>query len=250
MLKKMLLCVGAVVLLFVAYVIRVLTAPPPLLVANVMDLEQIERISKYRSCVGHVTVPQDEREGARSMKAYVDVKAEYGKANTVAIYAPYDGYVSILRDEPEQGLEGEIWLSPVRTFLPLGLWNFSVQHIHPREDLTVGSRVLAGEVLGYAAVDDTPYGRTFDLVYGKLGLPPKRIDNWTGPFADLDFLFDHMTDEVFAEYQQYGISSREMLYISKEERDRDPCTYQGEGPYFEAQEDQDNWAVLQEQHSE
>lgn len=249
MIKKVLLGVGTLILLAILFIgsswLLAMTAPAPQIIANVMDLEQIERISKYRSCTGHVTVPQDERESARSMKTYVDVKWEYAFENTVAIYAPFDGYISIIREEPEHGLEGEIWLSPVRTFMPIGVWSFSVQHIIPREDLRIGSYVRAGEVLGYAGVEQTEYGRTFDLVYGKLGIPTTRVDNWTNPFADLSFLFAHMTDDVFSEYQDHGISSRDMLQVTKEERDRDPCRYQGEGPYFENLEHQENWVVLQ-----
>lgn len=221
--------------------------PPPLLVSNFVNLDKVEKFSRYRSCAGHVTVPQDEREGKRNMKLYVWVKPEYIGENTVEVYSPYDGYVSVIRDEPELGLEGEIWISPKPVFAmlpPIGIWSFSVQHIYVREDLKAGDEIKAGEFLGWAAVPDE-MGRSFDIVYGKLGLPPKTIDNWTNPFADLDFVFNHMTDEVFAEYQKAEISSREELLISKEERDQNPCVYRDGGPYFENQQGADNWVFLQ-----
>ena len=71
---------------------------------------------------------------------------------------------------------------------------------------------------------------SFDIVYGKSGFPPKKIDNWTGPFADLDSVFNHMSDVVLKEYRESGVSTEELIVI-KEERDQNPCQYKDEGPY-------------------
>lgn len=250
MIRKILIGAGAVIVVAIAAVFLVFmwgrNLEPPLIVANVTELDKIQRISRYRSCAGHVTVPQDGREMRRNMKHYYWVKPEYNKSNEVAIYAPYDGYVSTLRDEPGLGLEGEIWISPYKIFAllpPIGVWNFSVQHIDVRKDLRMGDAVTAGELLGYAALSEGR-GDSFDIVYAKLGLLPTRIDNWTNPFADLDSIFNYMSDDVFAEYQEKGIDSLGDIIISKEERDQDLCEYQGEGPYFENQKDADNWVVF------
>lgn len=216
--------------------------PPPLLTANFTDLDKIEKISRYRSCAGHVTVPQRSSESRRNMKHYFWVKPEYNKPQTVEIYSPYNGYVADIRSEPELGLEGEIWISPKKMLFmapPFGVWSFSVQHIDIKPGLKVGDQVRAGELIGWMAGKDS-----FDIVYGKIGIPPTKVDNWTNPFADLDSVFSHMIDEVFAEYQQNGVSSREDFFISKEERDRNLCVYQGEGPYFEDQFSEDNWVLL------
>lgn len=220
--------------------------PPPLFVANFTELDKIEKISRYRSCAGHVTVPQDGREARRNMKHYFWVKPEYNKSRTVEIYSPYDGYVADIRSDFKENLEGEIWISPQKIFFmvpPLGVWNFSVQHIDIRPDLKLGDRVEAGELIGWLAASEER-GGSFDIVYAKSGFPPKRIDNWTNPFADLDSVFNHMSDEAFAEYQKKGIAPRERFLISKEERDQNLCEYSGEGPYFVNQEDPDNWVVL------
>ncbi|MBI2051032.1 MAG: hypothetical protein HYT31_04510, partial [Parcubacteria group bacterium] len=205
MLKKVLIAIGGLVLLLVAAVLvslaRARAVPAPTIIANVTELDKIEKISRYRSCAGHVTVPQDGREARRNMKHYFWVKPEYNRSNEVAIYSPYDGYVSIKRSEPELKLEGEIWIAPKRMFAllpPVGMWNFSVQHIAVRDDLRVGDKVMAGELIGYAALSEER-GDSFDIVYAKLGFPPKRIDNWTAPFADLDSIFNHMSGEVLAE---------------------------------------------------
>jgi hypothetical protein len=113
-----------------------------------------------------------------------------------------------------------------------------------RNDLHQGSEVKAGELLGYAA-SDKRVGGSFDIVYAKFGFPLKTIDNWTAPFADLDSVFNHMTDEVFAEYEGKGVTSKEDFIISKEERDQNLCQYQGEGPYFMNQEAEENSVKFQ-----
>lgn len=219
---------------------------PPVITANFVDLNKIEKISKYRSCAGHVTVPQDQREGRRNMKHYFWVKPEYNQNKTIEIYSPYDGYVADLRSDPNENLEGEIWITPMQIFAmvpPFGVWSFSVQHIDVISDLKLGNKVKAGELIGWAAISEKR-GDSFDIVYGKSGFPPKKIDGWTAPFSDLDSVFDHMSDSVLAEYRRKGISKDDLL-ISKAERDQNPCRYQGEGPHFDSQEDSDNWAVLQ-----
>lgn len=107
----------------------------------------------------------------------------------------------------------------------------------------MGSEVKAGELIGYAALSEKR-GDSFDIVYGKMSMIPTKIDNWTNPFVDLDSVFNHMADAVFAQYQKKGITSREDIITSKEKRDQNPCQYMGEGPYFSNQEDSDNWVLL------
>jgi len=220
--------------------------PPPELVANFVDLNNITKISKFRSCVGHVTVPQDQRETKRSMKHYFWVKPEFVGTDTVKIYSPYDGYISEVRSDPNEQLEGEVWIVPKRAlpFLPpLGIWQFSVQHIIVREDLKRGSEVKAGDIIGYAAVPEENRA-SFDIVYAKQADIPKMVDNWNSPFTNLDSVFNHMSEEVFNQYQSRGISSKDAFVITKEVRDSNPCQYQGEGLYFTNQEDSDNWVFL------
>lgn len=220
-------------------------SPAPEITANFTDLNKIEKISRYRSCAGHITVPQDGREAKRNMKHYFWVKPQYNKPKTVEIYSPYDGYVADMRSDPKEGLEGEIWISTQKIFAmvpPFGVWSFSVQHIDIKDSLKRGDKVKAGDLIGWAALSEKR-GDSFDIVYGKSGMPPKRIDNWTDPFADLDSVFSHMNSSAFADYTKKGIHKEELI-ISREERDKNPCEYQGEGPYFTNQEDPDNWVIL------
>lgn len=248
--KKVLKIIGGAIIVLVlgvfAFYVLAQKAPPPQIVANFTELDKIEKISKYRSCAGHTTVPQDEREMKRSMKHYFLVKPEYLGDDTVAIYSPYDGFVASIRQDRAEGLEGEIWIAPKNIFAvlpPVGRWSFSVQHINIREGLKRGSEVKAGELIGYAAVAGGNRN-TFDVVYAKGALTPKRIDNWLGPFTDLDSVFNQMSEKVFAQYQEKGITAKEKLIINKEERDQNPCAYKDNGPYFLNQEDPENWAVL------
>lgn len=249
--RKVFKIVGVVVLVFVSGVFLLFMAaqkaPPPEIVANFTELDKIEKISKYRSCAGHTTVPQDEREMKRSMKHYFSVKTEYRGGDTVDIYSPYDGFVTSIREDRAEGLEGEIWIAPKDLFVilpPIGRWTFSVQHINVREGLKRGSEVKAGELIGHAAVAGENRN-TFDVVYAKGSIATKRIDNWVGPFADLDSIFNHMSEKIFEQYQGKGIPSKEELIISKEERDQHPCVYKDNGPYFLNQDDPKNWTVLQ-----
>ncbi len=253
MLGKILKGLGVFIIIFIALVIISFffaqKASPPTLVANFINLDKIEKISKYRSCAGHVTVPQDERETKRNMKHYYWVKPEYYGTDTVEIYAPFDGFVTVLREEPELNLEGEIGIVPKDAFVwlpPIYRWSFSVQHIYVRDDLRQGSEVKSGELIGYAASDaDKRLGGSFDIVYAKFGLPFKTIDNWRAPFVDLDSVFNHMSDKVLAEYMAKGVTSKDDFIISKETRDQNLCRYQGEGPYFMNQEAEENWVVFQ-----
>lgn len=250
MVGKILIGVGVLILVLISIAFFSVKSaqkePPPQLIANFVDLNKIEKISKYRSCSGHTTVPQDKREMKRSMKHYFWVKKEFLGDDTVEVYSPYDGYVSDMRTEPGKGLEGEIWIFPKQMFAmipPFGAWNFSVQHINILKGLKLGDKVKAGDLIGYAAAANSG-GDSFDIVYAKSGFPPKKIDNWTAPFSALDSVFNHMSDEVFAKYQEKGLS-KEALIMSKEQRDQGPCKYRGEGPDFENRDDSTNWAILQ-----
>lgn len=245
--KKVLKIFGGVALVLAVGVLLLFVASqkasPPQIVANFTELEKIEKISKYRSCAGHTTVPQDEREMKRSMKHYFSVNSGYLGPDTVRIFSPYDGFVASVREDLAEGLEGEIWIVPDDIFVilpPVGRWAFSVQHINIRAGLKRGSKVKAGELIGYAAVAGGNRN-TFDVVYAKGAMFPKRIDNWNGPFTDLDSIFNQMPEEVWAQYQGKGITSKDELIISKEKRDQTPCEYKDEGPYFLNQDDSGNW---------
>lgn len=238
----------AIALLAIGFVLYIAgrMAPAPEISANFTELNKIREISKYRSCAGHTTVPQDGIESRRSMKHYFKVKDEYLGDDTVAIYAPFDGIVTTVRQDLADGLEGEIWIVPDDIFAfmpPVGRWSFSVQHIYVRDGLQRGDSIQAGELIGYAAVGGG-VRNTFDIVYAKGALFPKKIDNWNSPFKELDSVFNHVSENVFEQYKSSGVESVNEMIISREERDKNPCIYADDGPYFMDQDNPKNWTVL------
>lgn len=246
--KKFFIIVLIAIILTLGYLLvsgKLTLGDPPVLTSNFVDLNKISEISKFRSCQGHVVVPQDRREERRNMKHYVRVKKEYFGQDTVEIYAPYDGYVSIIRSEPDMGLQGEIWISQ-SVLPPFSVWSFSVEHINIKPGLKRGDKVKAGDLIGYAALSGEPDKASFDIIYAKVGIPPKKIDGWTSPFSDLDSVFNHMSEDVFAEYAKKGVLSKEDMQYTKEERDQNLCEYRKdyrEGMYFVGGNDAD-WFKL------
>lgn len=220
---------------------------PPELVANFVDLNKVEAISTYRSCTGHTVVPQNGRELRRNMKHYVRLYPQYKVENTVEIFAPYDGTIALIISDKSRELQGEIWLAQDRGLLsllpPLDLWMVSFEHILPRPDLRYGKRVKAGELIGYATFINNDFDPNFDVVYGKMGFPPKRVDNWLSPFSNLDSVFNHLNDRLADEYRQSGVD-QESIIISRDARDQAPCRYKENGPYFEVSEALPNWVQV------
>ena len=205
---------------------------PPILVNNFVDLSQIDKISKFRSCQGHTVVPVDESEDKRNMKHYFIVKPEYRGLELVALYAPYDAKVSGIRSSPEQGLEGEIWLDGGSE------WQFSLEHIQILETINEGSSLRAGELIGH--VPD----KGFDVVFAIGASSPKQIDGYTSPFAALDSIFLHMGDNLFSEFLKFGISDRQQLVYSKEYRDENPCLYRNDEGGLNDIDHPEDWVIL------
>lgn len=204
---------------------------PPELVTNFVDINKVRRITKFRSCAGHTTVPRDGRELKRNMKHYIILYPEYHEENLVEVYAPYDGYVAL-----QFGKE-EIWIAQgeksVFNILPLNQWMVGFTHVLPKEGLRMGDRVKAGELIGHGTFTLNERGYpTFDVLYGTLSMRLKRMDNWTSMLGDLDSVFNHMSPNVLAEYKAKGITP-ETIIIPKERRDNDPCIYKDGGPYFD-----------------
>lgn len=185
-----------------------------------VDLTQIQGISKYRSCAGHdrsgYTFAQV-LETNRSMKHYFyPVSAFQGTIDKVKMFAPFDGTVSVLNLEKDkvggrpQGGNGIDFSTSVDKNVAFGFG-----HIYFVKDFKVGDKVTAGELIGYAALGDKGYDFDIDLKGAKYNSDGKEI---------LDSAFDHMTDEVLAEFAKNGITP-ENTKISKETRDASPCDY-------------------------
>ena len=190
------------------------TAPPtfdvdtlgvPAFAANdYIDLAAIQRISRFRSAIGHDA--SDEFESCRSMKHYFQPKFTVD-AGTVAVFAPVAGTVTITRQEAF-GLQVVIQSSAQPAF------TFIIFHLNPSLGLTPGTTLSSGQRLGndigsqtssdIAVVVDTPRGR--------------KAVSW----------FQVMTDSVFQAYAARGVTSRASAIITRAERDADPLTCSGE----------------------
>lgn len=181
-----------------------------LIVANPLDLSQIAKISKFRSCVGHDYSglnSEREKETLRSMKHYIDPHTTLiGSKDAVKVFAPFDGRVSQV-DTSYPG--NQVFISAERS----PSWQFVYFHIDPLSNIQKGVDVRAGQLIGYASEDIQV---NFDFGIKKFGI--------RGQIFDSPFL--HMSDEILEEYESHGITLNNII-ITKVERDNNPCPTKG-----------------------
>lgn len=198
---------------------------------NPINVSQIERISKFRSCAGHDFSGRNfagQIEKNSSMKHYAKPLAEF--SGGAEFYAPFDGSVYIDNTHPGFG-EGERgdsleFISPLESNAVVILAHINVLPKFKQH----GIAVKAGELVGRSV---TSGGSDFDLALRALNQPnsPSRFGN------TFDSVFNHMTPEVLAEYEQVGLR-RDTMLISWEYRKENPCVFGG-GNKIE-----DNWVYL------
>ncbi|MBI5045322.1 MAG: hypothetical protein HZC02_05360 [Candidatus Levybacteria bacterium] len=227
-----------VVILIAAVVVFVLfknhKGTQPVITANFIDLEKVEKISKFRSCQGHIVVPQDESETRRNMKHYVVLKPEFFGGGKAEIYSPIDGVIKSIGERPEKGLEGEIWLGNANND-----WDISIQHLFILPNLTEGQKVKAGQKVGMAA------DKGIDVVYGIGAKEVKMIEGYQSPYSALDSIFNHASAAVLTEYEAKGVLLADLMY-SKEFRDQNPCMLEGNGSQLNDHDHPEDWAMLHE----
>lgn len=193
-----------------------------------IDLEQIQSISKYRSCAGHIRDGYNfkgELENDRSMKHYfLPIPDLQGTLDQVALYAPFDGEINkidyekdkVIPERPNNG-GGLHFISEIDP-------NAEViyGHIYTVKDYKIGNQVKAGELVGYAALGQK--GNDFDIDLSTPG--------GTGAYKGREVLgsiFDHMTPKVLAAFAKYDITP-ENTKFTKEYRDANPCNFVTTGP--------------------
>ena len=188
------------------------------IVANPLDLSQIESFSKYRSCMGHdYRAPglDGEKEATpRSMKHYIRVRPQFrGTIDKVSAFAPFDGIVSVIDDDEGGPGDQQIWLTP--DVIGPRQWQFVFFHMNLKPGLKKGSAVKAGELIGAASMRRGPDQATdnFDIAV-KFTRPLHR--------PAIDAPFNHAAQNVLDEYKKYGITP-ESLVISEQERDAVAC---------------------------
>lgn len=184
--------------------------PQNMLDADYIDLSKIERISRFRSAIGHSYT--DGTETCRSMKHYFQPKLSEDWTQ-VDIYAPATGTVLRLRVDGAYGKQ--VTIRPVN----LPAFDVIIFHVNLDSQIVEGSWVEAGEHIGRHASQNT----MSDIA---VGYKPK-------DGGKLISYFEVMTDDVFLQYQLRGVSSRQAAIITKEERDADPVPCVDEQPFTE-----------------
>ena len=195
--------------------------PPRVLPANYIDLSKIERISRFRSAIGHdYSFSADEP--CRSRKHYYQPYLTLDW-RTVDIYAPATGMIQGLRVDGSAGYQ--IRMAPK----DLPWLSIALFHVSPDSGIVRGSWVEAGDHLGRHASQSTMSDIAMSL----------------GPVEEGRLLsyFETMTDAVFAEYQARGVPSREAAIITKAERDADPVPCVGQTGFLE-HGTIENWVYL------
>jgi hypothetical protein len=181
--------------------------------ASPVDFEQMEAISKFRSCSGHdysgLNI-KGETESERSMKHYAVLRKDLeNTTNQVKIFAPFD---AVVINNSVGKLGDNLDLSP--TAAPG--WVYELGHISALGELKEGSTVKSGELIGYYNG-----AGAFDLQFW---FGDKNTVNTTS--GKFDSIFAHMTPEFEKTLEPYGLSSANLI-VSKEERDADPCKSSG-----------------------
>lgn len=186
---------------------------------NYIETEKIEKISKFRSSVGHDY--SDAFEHCRSMKHYFVPKSTTDWS-WVKIYAPVTGILTRVENE-WAGVKIEIASEDYPAF------RFSIFHLNPVTFFAIGDTVNAGQMLG------THIGTQTMSDISVIVNDPTRQGRMVS-------YFDVITDAVFSEYQIHGITSRNEMIISKETRDANPLTCNGDT--FISTDTLENWVVL------
>jgi hypothetical protein len=194
---------------------------PQFIQADFIDLDKVFSISKFRSGSGHDFSGNGEQ--CRSMKHYFNTQENREKLlsfeknngippkpdgiNDISIYSPVDGKIAAVTSE-QMPIGQQVYIRPNSNY------DYTVRlfHVYLDSGIKKGSKVAAGQKIGVIS----HYQNTDIAIMG-------------GGFGE-NFIsyFDVMPDSVFAKYRARGVKNRDELIISKEVRDADPLTCNGE----------------------
>ncbi|MDE1857262.1 MAG: hypothetical protein KGH98_04260 [Candidatus Micrarchaeota archaeon] len=202
------------------------------IVAVPVNLSQVSAISKFRSCSGHDYSGYDingSLEANRSMKHYFSPSGPY-KYTTGKIeeFAPFNGTISNIQAE-QTPIGHQVWVADAtsnatesfggQTYPTPGLWNVIFFHMDLVSGLHVGSRVTAGQLIGYA--NQSMNEQTFDIGLSKFILV--NGSQMQGKQV-IDSIFNHMTPQVLAQFAKYGVNQSDIV-VAKAYRDANPCDF-------------------------
>ena len=191
---------------------------PQFVNVNYIELNKIGRISKFRSGIGHDY--SDDFEHCRSMKHYYQ---PFDSVNwtSIKIFSPVTGTVDRIFEE-WAGTQIQIKSDQYPNFI------FIIFHVKLLTPLNVGNKVTAGNQIGTHIGSQT----MSDIAVVQVAGAGRKMISY----------FNVMTDALFQNYQQRGITSRNDFIISKEARDTDPINCNGET--FGSSGTISNWSVL------
>lgn len=192
---------------------------PKFVGTNYIELDKIYRISKFRSSVGHDY--SDVFEHCRSMKHYFEPKSDVDWS-TVKIYSPVTGKITRVEEE-WAGTKIEIASDDYPAF------RFSIFHINSLVQRNVDEKIIAGEQLGTHIGSQTM--SDISVI----------VNDPTHQGRMVSF-FDVMTDALFSNYANRGVSKREDMIISKAIRDANSLTCNGDT--FITTDTLVNWFIL------
>jgi hypothetical protein len=184
--------------------------PPRVLTASYLDLGAVERISRFRSAIGH-SFTDGSGETCRSMKHYFQPKPSVDWTS-VNVYAPSAG--SILQIAPDGAFGSRLVLRP----RDLAALEITLFHVNPDPGIVLNGWIESGDRIGRHASS----GTMSDIA---VSFGPRQ----TGTLVSY---FQVMSDDVFAQYQARGIPSRDAAIITRAERDADAVPCVGESPFL------------------
>lgn len=202
------------------------------IVSNPVDLSQIKKISKFRSCSGHDFSGQNVdgvREENRSMKHYFKPVDQLASSiGEVKVFAPFNGRIKSVRDEREPRGKETILESETTS------WDVTIFHLDLLPTLKEGSEISAGQLIGHAHI--ASQGNDFDIAVTKFvwGIPDfknlssdqaEKMQEFFFSMIMMDSVFNHMTPDVTSDFEKFGITN-ENIIITAEERDKNPCTFE------------------------
>lgn len=192
--------------------------PPKFISIDYIELDKIERISKFRSSVGHDY--SDGVESCRSMKHYFQPKNSV-EWSQIKIVSPVKGTV-VRIDQEWAGTQVQIRPDSVQSCTII-IFHIALQH-----PLSVGDSVSLGQFLGTHIGSQT----MSDIAIGFSVQNTRRLFSY----------FDVINDSLFQHYKNRGITSRSDCIISKETRDSDSLKCSGET--FGSSGTIENWVIL------
>ncbi|MFZ4622198.1 MAG: hypothetical protein ACOYNS_16680 [Bacteroidota bacterium] len=196
----------------------VIALPINFITTDYIELNKIERISKFRSGIGHDY--RDDAESCRSMKHYYQPLGNISWSS-VKIFSPVTG--KVVRTF-EEWAGTQLWIQPSK----YPAYTIMIFHINLLKPLAVGDSVTAGMQIGTHIGSQT----MSDIAVGySIG------NKW-----QLLSYFTLMSDSLFSSYAARGITSRNELIITKAARDADPLNCSGET--FGTGGSLENWVLL------